>query len=137
MAILRDEWNQTARSIHDGAALPGVYVMSRMRMGKLGTLLRSWAIEQRPITPLIVILDSVAGIIAPPKCFEDGPGYRNWWTVGKHLLTMLTVMQESIDLQPFPIPIALVVLLSDVAYEGLAEEYREALDALFPVAYAR
>src|SRR5262245_10891998 len=118
MMILRDELDQpVVRSIHDGAQLlNSTYIMTRLSMGKLGLYLRSWTFDR----PVITIIDSIGGIIAPPKCWVDGPKPHQWWTVGKHLCTMLTLMQQGLDLQPFPQPIALVVLMADSTFEGLS-----------------
>jgi hypothetical protein len=134
--ILRDTPQQgIARSIYGGAGLlDSTYIVPRMPMTELGRLLRSWLLTR----PLITIIDSLGGIVPPPKCWQDGRDYRNsWWTPGRHLVMTLQTMQASIDLQPFPQPLALVVLLGAVTYESLAEEYRDALDAMFPLAHVR
>jgi len=134
MLILRDELEQpVVRSIHDGAQIQATYIMPRLSMGKLGLLMRSWQIDK----PTITIVDGIGGIIAPPKCWVDGPKPHQWWTIGKHLCTMLTLMQQGLDLQPFPQPIALVVLMADSTYEGLSDEYRDALAGMFPLTFAR
>jgi hypothetical protein len=135
MIVLRDEdEQQEAFGVHAGAELlTSTYILPRSPMVKVGKLMRSWDLNR----PLITIVDSLCGIMPPKKVWADGPDCRNWWTMGKHLVTMLNVMQHSIDLQPFPQPLALVVMLRDTTYNGLSDEYRDAMRAMFPVVHAR